>query len=144
VLWLIGQCGIANASNVLEWMTATLLDPDPAFLEQCYNMLPSTAGDLNFYFFDLLKFAQNTYAHNLFAQNGGVKREQSAFDWLFNTVDPLVYRLSPSQANINYFHNITWEETRHAALVDIMFTGKGTSQKFQVMLYFCVSRSFFR
>ena len=132
MIWLTGECGIANASNILEWVTASLLDP--VFLEQCYNMSQSTAADLNLYLVHLRKFAQNDYAQNLFSQNGGVKRQQSAFDWLFKTVDPLVHRLSPSQANINFFHNLTWEQTRLAALVDSMYTGKGFSQTLPALL----------
>jgi hypothetical protein len=27
VVWLTGDCGIANASNILEWMDASFLDP---------------------------------------------------------------------------------------------------------------------
>jgi hypothetical protein len=114
---------VVNATNILEWAEASVLDP--VILQQCYNMSLSTAADLNFYLVSLHNFASKAYAQSIFAQNGGVKRQQSAFDWLFNTVDPLLHRLSPSQANINFFKNLTWEETRRTALVDTMYTGKG-------------------
>jgi hypothetical protein len=122
---MAGDCGVANASNILEWLQASLLDP--AVLQRCYNMTLSTAADLNFYLLALRDFASSAYAHRIFAQNGGVTRQQSAFDWLFNTVDPLLHRLSPSQSNIDFFKNWTWEKTREAALVDAMYTGEGSA-----------------
>jgi hypothetical protein len=132
VVWLTGPCGIANASNILEWLKSSLLDP--AFLLLCYNMTQGTAAPLNFYLLSLHSFAQEPYAQSVFSQNGGIMRQQSAFDWLFNTIDPLVHRLSPSQANINFFHNLTWEKTRSAALFDTMYTGKGAKPRPPVSL----------
>jgi hypothetical protein len=132
VVWLTGPCGIANASNILEWLKSSFIDP--SFLQQCYNMTQATAAPLNFYLLSLHSFAQKPYAQSVFAQNGGIKRQQSAFDWLFNTIDPLVYRLSPSQATINFFHNLTWEKTRSAALFDTMYTGKGAIPRPHVYL----------
>lgn len=126
VQWLSGDCGLADPTNILEWAQASVLDP--AVLQRCYNMSLSTAADLNFYLVFLYNFASKAYAETIFAQNGGVKRQQSAFDWLFNTVDPLLHRLSPSQADISFFKNLSWEQTRRAALVDAMYTGKGEHQ----------------
>ena len=124
---MTGDCGIANASNILEWAEASLLDP--VILQRCYNMDLSTAADLNFYLVALHNFASKAYAQSIFARNGGVTRQQSAFDWLFSTVDPLLHKLSPSQSNINYFKNWTWEKTQRAAMVDTMYTGKGAQPK---------------
>lgn len=138
-MWMAGECGIANASNILEWAEASI---DPVIMQRCYKMSLSNAADLNFYIFALHDFASHAYAQSMFARNGGVKRQQSAFDWLFNTVDPLVHRLSPSQANINFFHNLTWENTRRAALVDAMYTGKGAPSRQMYCALFCIDICF--
>ena len=132
VVWLTGPCGIANASNLLEWIEASVLDPE--LLAQCYNMNLSTAASLNGYLLYLYPFASVPYAQNIFAKNGGVKLEQSAYKWLFDTIDPLVQRLSPSQSRVNFMKNFSWEETRNAAMFDTMFTGKGTKHFFYLLV----------
>jgi hypothetical protein len=134
---MTGDCGIANASNILEWAEASLLDP--VILQRCYNMDLSTAADLNFYLVALHNFASKAYAQSIFARNGGVTRQQSAFEWLFSTVDPLLHKLSPSQSNINYFKNWTWEKTQRAAMVDTMYTGKGALSRNPAAFALCYS-----
>lgn len=109
--------------SALFWCRVTL--GLQVLLAQCYNMTLSTAASLNAYLLYLYPFASGTYAHNIFARNGGIKLQQSAYKWLFDTVDPLVQRLSPSQSRVNFMKNFSWEDTRSAALVDTMYTGRG-------------------